>query len=304
MADIGCVLHALIAVPTNRLRVAQLTPEAITAVASSALEVPERAGAVIALLTLEPRDSFFDPPKPYNPRDVMPWRFNRALSYLRRPLVLVRDAEAGDQYLFGPGMCFGAAEFLDELTRTARLGQEGSALRRATIELQRALSREFENTVAEAFDAAPTWAAGRRVKKLGSRRIQRPNGQDLGDVDVLAACSAVKLIVCVEAKSLAGALAPHQLKHELDANFSASAKKPSAATRLMERANFVAAHIDEVLRMFGIDDDPAGWRVASCMVTDYENLSALIETTRVPVLTLRELRVQLADGSLLAGFDG
>jgi hypothetical protein len=295
--DIGRVLNALAHVPTNPLRVAQLSRDEIEAVAAGALDEPERAGVVIGLLTLGPRDSFFQPPAPHTWHDVVPWRFNRGLSYLRRPLVLVRAEDNAEHYLFGPAMCFAAAEVLDDLTRTARLGWEGSKLRRATVELQRALSKDFEDTVAEVVEAAPAWQARRRVKKIGSHRIQRPNGEDLGDVDVLAVSPSLRLAMCIEAKSLAGALAPHQLRHEFDENFGSGGKRPSAATKLTERCQFVAANANGLLRSFGIDDAPASWRVGACIVTDYENLGALLEACPVPVLTLRELRVQLADGS-------
>lgn len=45
----------------------------------------------VAIMTLTKRESFLKPKKPFNGYDVWPWRFNRELSYLRKPLILFDD---------------------------------------------------------------------------------------------------------------------------------------------------------------------------------------------------------------------
>jgi hypothetical protein len=296
--DVGMALSGLVQVAFPPFRVAELSRSDLNAVIGEALECPERTAAVIELLTLEPRPSFTKPPPPYTFEDVAPWRFNRGLSYLRRPLVRTVDTGGSERYLFGPGACYGAAEWLDELARTARLGTEGSALRAATIALQQELSRKFEEEVSDAFSAVGGWNVLTRVKKIGNERLRRPNGDDLGDVDSLAINPASKLIICCEAKSLAGALAPHQLRNELDANFGIKGSRPSAAEKTQERRACIETRIQALLHDVGINDTSAGWKVRACMVTDYENLSALITECPVPVLTLRVLRSSLEDGSV------
>lgn len=52
-------------------------------------------------LTLRPRSDFVGVEAPFGKEDVYPWRFNRALSYLRRPLVLRVNADA-EQLVWEP----------------------------------------------------------------------------------------------------------------------------------------------------------------------------------------------------------
>jgi hypothetical protein len=50
------------------------------------------------LLSLRPRGPFLTPPPPFRAADVYPWRFNRALSYLRRPFLVRRLGSLHQRY--------------------------------------------------------------------------------------------------------------------------------------------------------------------------------------------------------------
>jgi hypothetical protein len=125
--------------------------------------------------------------------------------------------------------------------------------------------------------------------------LERAKGEDLGDLDVLAANPESKLVACLEVKSLAGALAPHQLRNELDTTFAPAGGKRSAAVKCVERTQIVRANVPAVLALLGIDGDPGSWSVGVAILTDPEVLSPLLEACPVPVISLEQFVVLLAN---------
>ena len=60
-------------------------------------ELPESVVvAVLDHITLRQRENYLKPPEPYTKLDVYPWRFNRALSLTRRPVI-----QYGNELIWG-----------------------------------------------------------------------------------------------------------------------------------------------------------------------------------------------------------
>jgi hypothetical protein len=287
--DIARVLGRLMEAPEHERGFTEISLAQALQLAREALSDPDRGERVIEALTLRPRAEFLKPPAPFTPPDVYPWRHNRPLSYLRRPLIIAPGANGEERLLFSRGACFGSVEFLLRLASTGRLGAEGSALRNASIQLQQREARALEDAVADEVEASG-WVCRRRVEKLPGVALARENGDDLGDIDVLAADPDLKVLACFEAKSLAGALAPRQLRNELDATFAPHGKRPSAAVKFTERVAIVRANVAAALKLLSIDSDPEGWQVGMVMITDPELLSPLLDACPVPVISLEQLR--------------
>jgi hypothetical protein len=288
----------LIEVPEHQLGFTEIPLSQALQLARQVLSDPNRGERIIEALTLRPRGEFLKPPTPFTPPDVYPWRHNRPLSYIRRPLIVAPGPAGDERLIYGRAACFGAVEFLLFLASSGRLGAEGSALRDASIQLQQREARDLEDAVADELKAKG-WVCRSRVDRLPGVELARENGDDLGDVDVLAADPNLKVLACFEAKSLAGALAPRQLRNELDATFAPTGKRPSAAVKFAERVAIVRANVAAALKLLSIDSDPRDWRVGMTMVTDPELLSPLLDACPVPVMSLEQLRALPASGPQL-----
>jgi hypothetical protein len=298
LADIVSVLSRLIEQPEHELGFTEISRSDALQLSRDALAQPDGADALLAALTLRPRKEFLEPPPPFKTSDVYPWRHNRPLSYIRRPLIAIPTPRGEERLVYGRGACFAAIQFLLRLASTGRLGAEGSALRGASIELQRREARELEDTIAQRLEVTGEWVCRRRVKRLPGVEIERRRGEDLGDIDVLAANPAEKALACLEVKSLAGALAPHQLRNELDATFAPRGRKRSAAVKFVERVNVVRANVPAALDLLGLTDDSADWRVGMSMLTDPEVLSPLLDECPAPVISVEQFRAAVSAGSL------
>jgi hypothetical protein len=159
----------------------------------------------ITLFSLGPRTKFLDAPSGGTVADVYPWRFNRTVSYLRRPLV-VREEPAGAQILWGNRHVETSHENLLSLCLTGRLKAQTDAMRSFIGQLRNKQGRDFNDSVADAMRDNLGFLVKRRVKRIG--RLQLDN---LGDIDVLAADVNKNRVIVVETKDLSVAREPtHQ----------------------------------------------------------------------------------------------
>ena len=248
-----------------------------------------RVEQAFELLALRPRTKFLSPPAPHRAVEVYPWRFSRELSYLRRPLS-VRPAGDAEEVVWGVRHCFGALSHLMDLCVGGRLKARTPKMRKLIGAMRDRDGEEFNDLVADVYETFPGWIVRRRVKKVAGLRIQRESGQDLGDVDVLAADPKKRVLWAVEAKGLAFARNPAELANELKSTFQMSGDKKSAVDKHLERAAWLRDNLDSTLDVLGIPaSERRRWKVEPLIVVDHELQSPYIVRSPVPVVPVRIL---------------
>jgi len=253
----------------------------------------ERVERAFDLLALRPRAQFAPPGQPFRLEDVYPWRFNRPLSYVRRPL-LVRPSDRGDEVVWGVRHCYVAHQYFGGLVIDGYLKAESPRMRALIGRLRDEDGREFNRSVTELYERQEGLVVRPQVKKIGRLRIERRPGEDLGDIDVLVADPAERRLSAVEAKDLAIARTPAELDNELAATFQSRADHQAAIDRHVERVDWLREHLADVLGWLGLDDeDPALWTVDGLVVLDIELMSPHLTDPPFPVVTYRELRAEL-----------
>ncbi|MGH3070797.1 MAG: hypothetical protein ACRDNB_00840 [Gaiellaceae bacterium] len=253
----------------------------------------ERVELAFDLLALRPRTHFAPPGDPFRPEDVYPWRFNRALSYVRRPLI-VRPTAAGDEVVWGVRHLYSAHQYFGRLIIDGYLKAESTAMRALIGRLRDEDGRQFNKSVTELFEPQQGLIVRSQVKKIGHLRIERQRGEDLGDIDVLVADRAARRIRAVEAKDLAIARTPAELSNELDETFRSSDTKQAAIDRHVERVAWLRDHLREVLDWLGLGaEEPTAWTVEGLVVLDIEMMGPYLTDPPLRVITYRELRDEL-----------
>lgn len=260
----------------------------VTALAERLGWPPERIERGIAFFSMRQRDAFLTPPPGYNVNDVFPWRFNRELSYARRPL-LMRDSAEGLQVVFGMRQAFESAEYFYELCTSARLRAQTRPLQHAIGAIRDRNTHAFVERVANHYRAIPGTVVAIGVKKIGGRRIARPSGDLLGDIDVLVLWPTEQRILSAEVKDLAVARTPNELDRQLEEIFATRGGRLARAAVHVERTDYLRAHVAELLTDLGIVDDGRAWTVEPLMVTSRELLTHHLIEAPIPVISFREL---------------
>jgi hypothetical protein len=244
---------------------------------------PEIIDTVLNAITLTPRDEFMS----IGP-DAVPWRFNRNMSYVRRPLVL-----QGDDLVFGFRSVLNTPPYWYTSLTSGRLQAS------AQTQVMKAYVSTTRGRINDAYAADVATrlrdiglTAELSVNKIGGRRIADADGLDLGDIDVLAWHPGTRTLLAVEAKDFEVARTPAEMSHEVVKLFAGKqGKKPERSTvdKHQRRIEWLRANLDDVLAQFSFDANADGCTVAGVVVTSDPLVSPLIEESPIPVLPFADL---------------
>jgi hypothetical protein len=241
------------------------------------------------LLALRPRKRFDDPGPDFSKADLYPWRYNRELSYVRRPLLVRLRPDGSEELVWGFRHMDAAARHLANLIMSERLKARSPEMRKLMTRLRQAETRGFTEQVAARCRQLGL-IARTNVHKIGGQRISRADGQDAGDIDVLAADTSERILHALECKDLEAARTPAELHNELDKTFGSGKKKRSAAEKHLERVTWLNSHVAAALELLDIDPaDAQDWRVQGRMVVDVPVMAPFIRECPLPVTAVDEL---------------
>lgn len=233
---------------------------------------------VLTAMTLGERSSFEDTGS-LEAFHVYPWRFNRELSYLRRPL-LIREEDSEPWLVWGPRNLARAFRHLLVLITEGRLrARQGGALERYIAGIAQEKHERFNGEVANWFDACG-FQTRRRASKFQSDKLRDAQG-DLGDVDVVVVDHGRRRLLAVECKAVHLALAAADIANqigELSRKFMIH----------LRRAQWLLQHAKSVQYELSLEDGP--WEILACAVTDETLLSQSYRDAPLPVSSIAELK--------------
>jgi len=262
------------------------TRELISELSQSLGWKEEKVDLGINLLTIGPRSNFLNPPG--DKEKAYPWRFNRAWSHLRRPLVRT-DCEPDPVTWWGNRHVIHALRYLTQLCL-------GGRLKASSLELQQVIGRwrereakAFEESVARIIIEMTGIPAKVRVKKVGKHRIVA-GGHDLGDIDVLAVIPHRSVLLTIECKDLALARTPAEIQHQLEELVHGSSNESSTIAKHLARTQWVENNLDEILVQCFSIQRKGKWKVKPILVSDSELHAPYIASIPFPVLSIETLK--------------
>lgn len=262
------------------------TRELISELSQSLGWKAEKVARGINLLTIGPRFDFLNPPG--TKEKAYPWRFNRAWSHLRRPLVLT-ECEPDSVTWWGNRHVIHALRHLTQLCL-------GGRLKASLLELQQVISRwrereakAFEESVARIITEITGIPPKVRLKKVGKRRLIM-DGHDLGAIDVLAVIPRKCVLLPIECKDLALARTPAEIQHQLGELVHGSSDEPSTIEKHLARTQWMKNNLDEVLMQCFSIQRKGKWKVKPILVSDSELHAPHITSIPFPVWSIETLK--------------
>ena len=263
--------------------------EVISAAAERLQWSKEQVSAAIEVFVLGPREDFLHPGQPHASTDVYPWRYNRGLSCVRRPL-LRRWRGHIEELVWGPRALFACARYLYQLCISGRLKAQSPEMRQALGKVNTRRGQEFNDRVAQLLQQDARLLVRAQVEQIDT--LPKENWP-VGDIDVLVAHPDERRLLVMECKDLAFARTPSEIGLELGMLFGRDGQK-SALSQALLRQQWADQHLSAVLRWLGAD--PAGeWRVEAWIVLDHVSLSPYLEDRGVTVATYDRLLQTLFD---------
>ena len=261
------------------------TRELITKLSQSLGWGTGKVAVGINLLTIGPRLDFINPPSAKE--KAYPWRFNRDWSHLRRPLVRT-GCEPDSTTWWGNRHIIHALRHLTQLCLGGRLKASSLELQQVIGRWRERESEAFEESVAHIITEMTGVPAKVRLRKVGKRRIVA-DGQDLGDVDVLAVIPGKRVLLLIECKDLALARTPAEIQHQLEELVHGSSDESSKIEKHLARTQWVKNNLDEVLMKCFSIQRKGTWKVEPILVSDSELHAPHIVRIPFPVLSIERL---------------
>ena len=247
----------------------------------------EKVAFALDMISLGPREDFL---KPFGTgsQEVYPWRFNRAWSLLRRPLVAL-GYEPKSTILWGNRHLISAIQYLTDLCSSGRLRATTDPLKRIIGALRQQQSAEFEDLVGDIVTGITGKSAKVRLRKVGHKKITK-QGKDLGDIDVLGIVQSARIVLCIECKALAFARTPYEVRNQLKDLFEGTENKASTVQKHLRRVQWVKDNIDLVLEKGFELKRKGAWSVKPALVSDTALYASYLRDNPFPMWSVEDLK--------------
>jgi len=266
---------------TTRLPVDTFVHKASTATGKN----EQAIRTALDILTIGPRQSFWTPPAGYAKQDLYPWRYNRPMSYMRRPFLL-RPSGDGTEILWGLRHVRASQRFVADQCISGKLQARTPAMRSFMNQRRDEQGEKFNQTVRAFFEGFRTLAVKSQVKKIGSLRELQDH---LGDIDVLIGDDQRNRVLVIECKDLSAARTPYEMANEFNELFVGRAGKKSIMEKHQARNVWVKENILAVLEFLKLNVK-SKWAVISLIVVDQPLPAAYLRESPIRVLSFEEIK--------------
>lgn len=245
----------------------------------------EIVGYVNQLCFLQ-RDDILSPPEGYAKSDTFPWRYNRRLSYLIRPIIRLKDSD-GDKLIISARHLWVATENL-----VSGFGMGTLKVDKDQKELQQLLAKqnvikgnEYRNEVFSWLtDNCSNLKVIEHEVKI-SRRGFFKTTEDKGDIDILAIDHERKIIYSIECKNTHQSKVAYEFRLEID-NYLGKDGKPGMIEKHIKRDVWLRGNHKYVVEKLGLDPN---YRIVSLVVTRHILPTTTSQLPPIPIVSFYEL---------------
>lgn len=170
------------------------------------------------LLTLLERDRIGVPPIGYKIYHIFPWRFNRSISYLRRPLIRVNQNNE-TYYYYGYRHLIQYKDHLLYLLYSSKLPDANSGEMKKWLAAKSSeRGNPFRQAVKEWFEQNSDWEVIQHEIKMEKNvsALHITTDKNYGDIDLMVIDHTNHMIYSIECKNIQGGRNIYEMKAEMD----------------------------------------------------------------------------------------
>lgn len=248
-----------------------------------------KVGEILDLLTLFPREKWEVPPNGFDAKDLWPWRYNRRLSYLRRPLIMTPRPEKDPLILWGPRHAFMASQQLYNLIISGRY----KTTEDSSEEMKKYIGKILDEAGDYFVDLVKAWLKNNsnwlvKAKVPINPRKPLKSSEDLGDVDILMCDVEKGRIFSIECKNINYGRNPRETANELERLFEGSSGGASWIQKHLRRDRWLKKNMTALSSIF--KQNFQKFKIYSFVLTSEEIPSPYIRKMPLPFIAFTELR--------------
>lgn len=187
----------------------------------------------LSLLTLLERKSISVPPDGYTAVDIFPWRYNRPISYIRRPLAKVQKDDAA-YYYYGYRHLMQFIDNLFYLLHSSKLPAVKSEEMKSWLAAASGdRGNPFREAVKKWFEENSDYEVIPHEVTMdkGVSKMHIETEKHYGDIDLLVIDHSNRIIYPIECKNIQGGRNVHEMKVEMDDYLGRDGKDKKAKMR-------------------------------------------------------------------------
>lgn len=242
----------------------------------------------INLFSLRPREKWERAPSGFDERDVWPWKYNRRLSYLRRPLIIGPGPRHDPMVLWGPRQAEKSGLHLLSLVLKGRYKTHDHSSREMLelmAQIQGKAGKEFVLEVRKWFSDNTDWCVDSEVPIRPGATLSAE--VDLGDVDVLGIDKQNNRVFSIECKNVKYARNPSELANELERLIGDSGSRDSWVLKHTRRGQWLKENIGAVCSAYDVELPSP--QVHSLILTAEEIPSTYVRAFELPCIPFTRL---------------
>jgi SEC-C motif len=244
--------------------------------------------SAIDYLTLTNRGKIEKLPKGYEFIDIMPWRFNRMLSFIRKPIVLVDAEVPGSDKMIYWGVrqllssrIYLADQFFSDRLRVFENSQVKRVLGKFAQQRGDSLVKKIVDSINPAgliIDQDVYIGPGHSLK----------NDIDIGDVDVLVIDTNNKILFSLECKSMSPSRNIKEMIEEVEKLFG-SQSEMGWVDKHVRRHDWLEANRQQINKKYKVDI--SDFKIKSVFITNEDMLTPYLrkQTLPIPFITSYEI---------------
>lgn len=239
---------------------------------------------ILDSITLWERAEYLTPPTGFEKLDIFPWRFNRQLSFIRRPIIM-----HGNKYMFGIRNVIYTRKYLMRLIWGGRLKTNSHKMKDVMSKLRNILGDEFNDRVKNILETYPDLQVEKGVSKIRKQHISDEKNNTLGDIDVFAINQKQKKLFIIETKDFSFSRNPYELAMEQEKVFTGD---KAFLIKHIKRSDWIRKNLKYIINHYGLED--GDWKIVTMfVVSEHLMTKDLVDTKGVKFVSLKELNYSL-----------
>ena len=239
---------------------------------------------IIDSISLRQRENFLKPPKPFRNEDVYPWRFNRNLSFIRRPIII-----RGEEMIWGNRQLEHMIRYILELINNGKFKAHSSEMKSLVGRISDQRGAEFNDLIYKLLVNLNVFDVYSNISKVNGIHIAE-NNNTLGDIDVLIIDREYHKIIAAEVKNFNFSKNPYEMHLEYKNMFEDNGKKKGYYTKHCRRVEWCNKHIEDFKKQYGLAG--SNWKVIGLFILSQPLISTKIYHREINMITEKELSVK------------
>ena len=244
----------------------------------------ENIAAYIEYMAMVTRGKM-DIPKELNDfPEIFPWRFNRKYSYVRRPILKMKNENNSYTFYWSARHIDMASDNILALFHNGALKVENNkkAINKLLAKRNNIKGKEFREEVFDWLTKSPNLKVipyEVKIKENGMFNADR----NYGDVDIMAFDIKNKILYSIECKNTKQAKIMYDFQNDLKNYFEKQIPKH------LNREKWLKKNINDVLQVFKIERN--NFKVKSVIISSYQLPIKFMEKTKIPIYSLNEIKM-------------